>query len=163
VALRRHSAGPTMSARVSADLCAHSGNAQAVAASLPARSARSWAMPELMRRRSPDAREECWHIYFGDVRVGTIGIRSGIPCDEDPWGWSCGFYPGSYPREYLYGTAPDFDQARAGFAEAWRIVSAKRSEPRRIFRPGGISAIGPQRNTGRGSAGRNCRRRCRVR
>jgi hypothetical protein len=85
-------------------------------------------MPELTRRRSPDAREECWHIYFGDVRVGTIRIRSGIPYDEDPWGWSCGFYPGSYPGEYLYGTAPDFDQARAGFEEAWRIFSAKRTE-----------------------------------
>jgi hypothetical protein len=85
-------------------------------------------MPELTRRRSPDAREECWHIYFGEVRVGTIGIRSGIPYDEDPWGWSCGFYPGSYPGEYLYGTAPDFDLARAGFEEAWRIFSAKRTE-----------------------------------
>jgi hypothetical protein len=76
-------------------------------------------MPELTRRRSPDRQQECWLIYYGDVKVGSIGIRSGIPYDEDPWGWSCGFYPGSDPGEYQYGTAPDFDQARAGFEEAF--------------------------------------------
>jgi hypothetical protein len=32
-------------------------------------------MPALTRRRSTDAREECWHIYYGDVRVGTIEIE----------------------------------------------------------------------------------------
>jgi hypothetical protein len=36
-----------------------------------------WGMPELTRRRSTDAREECWLIYYGDVRVGTIAVRSG--------------------------------------------------------------------------------------
>ena len=41
-------------------------------------------MPELTRRRSTDAREECWHIYYGDVHAGTVAIRSGIPHDEDP-------------------------------------------------------------------------------
>jgi hypothetical protein len=30
-----------------------------------------------------DAREECWHVYYGDVHVGTIAIRTGIPFDED--------------------------------------------------------------------------------
>jgi hypothetical protein len=28
-------------------------------------------MPALTRRRSPDAPDECWHVYYGDVRVGT--------------------------------------------------------------------------------------------
>jgi hypothetical protein len=37
-------------------------------------------MPELTRRRSIEAREECWHVY-GDVRVGTIAKRAGIPFD----------------------------------------------------------------------------------
>jgi hypothetical protein len=72
-------------------------------------------MPALTRRRSPEAREERWHIYFGDVHCGTIAIRAGIPHDEDPWGWSRGFYPGSAPGEYLYGTAIDFDLARGDF------------------------------------------------
>jgi hypothetical protein len=57
-------------------------------------------MPALTRRRCPDARQECWLIYYGDVHVGTIAIRSGIPHDKDPWGWRCGFYPGSEPGEY---------------------------------------------------------------
>jgi hypothetical protein len=34
-------------------------------------------MPALTRRRSPDAPDECWHVYYGDVRVGTIAIRTG--------------------------------------------------------------------------------------
>jgi hypothetical protein len=32
-------------------------------------------MPVLTRRRSADAREECWHIYYVDVRIGTIARR----------------------------------------------------------------------------------------
>jgi hypothetical protein len=36
-------------------------------------------MPELTRRRSTDAREECWHIYYGDMHAGTIAIRNGTP------------------------------------------------------------------------------------
>ena len=31
---------------------------------------------------------ECWHVYYGDVHVGTIGIRSGVPVDRDQWSWS---------------------------------------------------------------------------
>ena len=51
-------------------------------------------MPELTRRQSADHRHNCWHIYFGDVHVGTIAERVGNPHDTDPWEWSCGFYPG---------------------------------------------------------------------
>jgi hypothetical protein len=43
-------------------------------------------MPHPTRGRSPYIREECWHIYYGEVHVGTIAIRTGIPLDEDPWG-----------------------------------------------------------------------------
>jgi hypothetical protein len=32
-------------------------------------------VPALTRRRSIDASEECWHVYYGDVRVGTIAVR----------------------------------------------------------------------------------------
>jgi hypothetical protein len=54
-------------------------------------------MPELTRRRSSDAREECWHVFYDDVRVGSIAIRAGNPDGTDPWQWNCGFYPGSRP------------------------------------------------------------------
>jgi hypothetical protein len=36
-------------------------------------------MTGLTRRRDPDGRSECWHVYYGDVRVGTIGKRAGVP------------------------------------------------------------------------------------
>jgi hypothetical protein len=82
-------------------------------------------MPAPTRRRNPEVREECWHIHFGDVRVGTIAMKAGAPSDVDPWGWNWGFDPGSHPREHLAGSAPDFEQARADFEAAWRIFSAK--------------------------------------
>jgi hypothetical protein len=41
---------------------------------------------------------------------------------------SSGFYPGSHPGEYLTGSAPDFERARADFEAAWQIFSAKRTE-----------------------------------
>jgi hypothetical protein len=85
-------------------------------------------MPELTRRRSTDAPEECWHIYWGDIRAGTIQIRSGIPFDEDPWGWTCGFYPGSHPGEHEDGTAATFEEARADFEDAWQRFLSKRTE-----------------------------------
>jgi hypothetical protein len=84
-------------------------------------------MPALTRRRNPD-RHDCWHVYYGDVRVGTIAVRSGVPVDRDQWGWSCGFYPGSEPGEYRQGTAATFEAARDAFEAAWREYLPKRSE-----------------------------------
>jgi hypothetical protein len=43
-------------------------------------------MPALTRRRSKDARAESWQIFYGDVQVGTIGIRAAVPVDVDQWG-----------------------------------------------------------------------------
>jgi hypothetical protein len=85
-------------------------------------------MPALTRRRNPDAPQETWLVYNGDVRVGSIAIRSGNPADTDPWGRSCGFYPGSHPREHQRGTAATFDQARAAFEVAWRVFVSRRTE-----------------------------------
>jgi hypothetical protein len=47
-------------------------------------------MRTLTRRRYPE-RQDCWHVYFGDVKVGTIAMHVGRPHDEDPWEWRCGF------------------------------------------------------------------------
>jgi hypothetical protein len=41
-------------------------------------------LPALTRRRDLESREESWLVYYGDVHVGTIGIRTGVPHDEDP-------------------------------------------------------------------------------
>ncbi len=62
-------------------------------------------MPALTRRRSDNAHQETWHVYFGDVHVGTIGERAGVPGDLHQWQWRCGFYPGCEPGEHLDGTA----------------------------------------------------------
>jgi hypothetical protein len=85
-------------------------------------------MPALTRRRDLEAADECWHVYYGDVRAGTIAKRIGIPPGEDAWGWACGFYPGCHPREQTHGTAATFDQARTEFEEAWRVFLSNRTE-----------------------------------
>jgi hypothetical protein len=36
-------------------------------------------MPAVTRRRNPDAPQATWLVYYGDVRVGSIAIRSGDP------------------------------------------------------------------------------------
>ncbi len=81
----------------------------------------------LTRRRYPE-RPDCWHVYYGDVRAGTIAIRSGVPFDVDQWQWSCGFYPASHRGVAMDGTAVDFDQARAEFETAWRAIQPKINE-----------------------------------
>ena len=49
-------------------------------------------MPNLTRRRSPDAERETWLIHYGDIQVGTISERA----DADQWSWAVGFYPASH-------------------------------------------------------------------
>ena len=75
-------------------------------------------MPKLTRRRYPE-RQDCWHVYFGDVHVGTIARRVGQPHDQDGWRCNLGDQEG--------GTAPTFEEARADFEVAWRTFSAKRT------------------------------------
>lgn len=75
-------------------------------------------MPTLTRRRYPE-RPDCWHVYYGDVNVGTIAVRPGVPVDVDQWGWQCGFYPCSHHGRSEDGTAETFDHARADFEAAW--------------------------------------------
>jgi hypothetical protein len=84
--------------------------------------------PVLTGRRSADHREECWHIYFGDVHAGTTTERVGNPHDTDQWEWSCGFYPGSEPGEISFDTAATFEEARADFERAWQVFFSKRTE-----------------------------------
>jgi hypothetical protein len=82
----------------------------------------------LTRCRSPDAAQETWPIYCGDVRVGVIAERVGNPTGSAHWHWSCGFYPGSHPRECTRGTAVSFADARMAFEAAWSVFLANRTE-----------------------------------
>ena len=73
----------------------------------------------LTRRREKDRHQECWQIYFGDVRVGTIGERVGVPADAEQWGWDCGFSPVIDRGLRASGIAANFEDARAAFADVW--------------------------------------------
>jgi hypothetical protein len=85
-------------------------------------------MPALTRRRSDNPHQVTWHVYYGDVHVGTIGERVGVPVEADQWKWSCGFYPGCEPDEHRHGTAPDFFTVRRELEIAWRELSAIKTE-----------------------------------
>ena len=61
-------------------------------------------MPQLTRRRDPDAHQETWLVYYGDVHVGTIRQSVGNPNAAPQWQWRCGFYPGFEPGECKNGT-----------------------------------------------------------
>ena len=37
------------------------------------------------RRRDPNAQQETWQIYYGDVHVGTISERTGNPTGTPSW------------------------------------------------------------------------------
>jgi hypothetical protein len=92
-------------------------------------------MPTLTRRRYPEC-PDCWHVYYGDVLVGTVARRSGVPIHVDQWEWSCGFYPLSQRGVSAGGTTESFEQAREAFAAGWadlqpRIEEADYAEHRR--------------------------------
>ncbi len=86
------------------------------------------AQPQLTRRRDAEARVEVWQVWYGDVRVGSIGQRSGAPTHQPGWQWHCGFYPGSEPREHMSGVAESFEAARAAFQCAWEAFLPNRTE-----------------------------------
>jgi hypothetical protein len=65
-----------------------------------------------------DSKVDVWHVYYGDVQVGGIGMRSGVPNGVDQWGWAFGF--NSQRLRITKGTAPTFALARAKFEEAWQ-------------------------------------------
>ncbi len=85
-------------------------------------------MPTVTRRRDPNASQEAWLIFYGDICVGGIAARTGNPDSTDPWQWRCGFYPGSNPGECTSGTAATFEQARREFETAWLAFLSKRTE-----------------------------------
>jgi len=84
-------------------------------------------MPYLTRRHYPE-RPDCWQAFYGDVQVGTIARRAGVPVDVDQWEWGCGFYPGMEPGQSLNGTAAYFGQARNCFELAWQRILATLTE-----------------------------------
>jgi len=90
-------------------------------------------MLELTRRRSTDARQECWHIRYGDLHAGTIAIRSGNPHDAKIHGSGAAASMGEHQSD----TAATFEDARADFERAWLVFY--QTAPTPIFRHGAMS------------------------
>ena len=91
------------------------------------------------------------HVFYGDVRVGTIAIRSGNPVDIDPRQ----LYHGSHPRECTTGTAPMFETRVRSLIGRGGCFSP--GGPKSIFRRGAINKHGRQRSIGGLTAGNACR------
>jgi len=87
-------------------------------------------MTALTRRPNDNPHQEGWHIYFGDVRVGSIRMLAGVPTHGDQWGWSLGFNPGMEvgPRGDYGGSAASFEEARAAFEAKWKTVEPTLTE-----------------------------------
>jgi hypothetical protein len=79
-----------------------------------------------LTRRRWNNDPECWAIMHGDVRIGTIGKRSGVSDHADQWQWFSGFYPGCGPSDLENGTGATYDEAEERFAKAWaRLLPCK--------------------------------------
>jgi hypothetical protein len=85
-------------------------------------------VPLLTRRPDKDPHRKGWYVFFGDIRVGHIGERAGVPHDVDKWGWHCGFGPGCDTREMTSGTGKDLEEARVGFEAAWARLAPTKTE-----------------------------------
>lgn len=76
-------------------------------------------MPALTRRLEKNRQQTCWQVFYGDVQVGVIGERAGVPTESDQWGWDCGFFPAVDRGLRAGDTAISFEKARDAFAKAW--------------------------------------------
>lgn len=83
---------------------------------------------ELSRRPDKGRNRQGWFIYFGDVCIGHIAMRSGVPVSEPQWGRTCGFCPGCDPGQQTHGTGETFEEARAQFVDAWNRLRPTRTE-----------------------------------
>src|SRR6266850_5171343 len=80
-------------------------------------------MPALTRRRSTDAREEYWHIYYGACASARSQDASATRLTLTPGNG----YPGSHPRECTSDTSETFEQARTDFEAPWAVFLSKRT------------------------------------
>lgn len=62
-------------------------------------------MSKLTRRRIKDQHAEQWLIFADDIRIGSIGMRSGVPTHVDQWQWNIAPYPASQRGIRDCGTA----------------------------------------------------------
>lgn len=85
-------------------------------------------MTPLTRRRDNNPHLKGWDVFYGDVRIGHIGTRAGVPKDVEQWGWSLGFYPGTDVGEGEHGIGATFEECRSAFEMAWHRLRPKITE-----------------------------------
>jgi hypothetical protein len=62
-------------------------------------------MSKLTRRRIKDQHAEQWQIFADDIRIGSIGMRPGVPTHVDQWQGNIAPYPASQRGIRDCGTA----------------------------------------------------------
>src|SRR5215468_6836940 len=67
-------------------------------------------MPAPPRRREKNRQQESWQVFYGDVQVGWIGERAGVPKGVEQWDWYCGFVPLTHRGLSANGVAESLDQ-----------------------------------------------------
>ena len=114
-------------------------------------------MTDLTRRRSDNDQHETWHIYFGDVRIGTIGIRAGVPISADQWPGILGFIqawsPARSARARLQHSTKPAPHS-SGHGSRW-----SRRFARTILKFGGATAISTHGSAACKLRGVGCRRK----
>lgn len=94
-------------------------------------------MASLTRRRENGWQAQHWLIFADDIRIGSIGMRTGVPVHAEQWPWTVAAYPASHWGIRAGGVARSFPEARAAFERAWleinpKITDADRMEHRRV-------------------------------
>ncbi|MGR4927249.1 hypothetical protein ACIPUD_10630 [Bradyrhizobium sp. CAR08] len=85
--------------------------------------------PALTRKPHQDPQRPGWDVYFGDVHIGHIGERAGVPKDIDQqWDWSLSFYPGAGAGQDKGGIGVSFEECRMAFERAWQNLKPKITE-----------------------------------
>jgi hypothetical protein len=83
-------------------------------------------MPTLTRRRS-EHRQQCWHIYYGDIHVGRLPSASAIRMTPIR-GNGTAVSIRALIRASISLTAATFEEARADFERAWLVFLSKRTD-----------------------------------
>ena len=85
--------------------------------------------PPLIRRPHDNPHQHGWDVYYGDVRIGHIGTRAGVPTHVDQWAWSLSFYPGTDIGQGAAGTGASLEDCRSAFERAWLLLKPRVAEP----------------------------------
>ena len=75
-------------------------------------------MSTLTRRCQHGVHQETWHIYYGDVRIGSLGERPGVRAARR-MALELRLLSGMDPSRQQRGIVATFEEPRAGLESAW--------------------------------------------